>query len=124
MNAGKRGLLLLAALSFPAFGNDFSIDDIRTAAAEIRAVRDAQGMAAAQEAVLGCYRREKRHEACIAQDFILSNIAARDARDPMNVLDEMAERITQAMQHAAVPLADAKQYILLVKQHGFPAYLQ
>lgn len=115
--------MLLASLSFPAFGNDFSIDDIRAAAAEIRAVRDAQGMAAAQEKIFSCYRG-KSYQTCIAQDFILSNIAAREARDPMGVLDEMAERITQAMQRSEVPLADAKEYILLVKQHGFPAYLQ
>jgi hypothetical protein len=123
MNAGKGVLLLLASLSFPAFGNDFSIDSIRTAAAEIRAVRDAQGMAAAQEMIFSCYQRNA-YQTCVAQDFILSNVAAREARDPMGVLEEMAERITQAMQRSAVPLAEAKEYILLVKQHGIPAYLQ
>lgn len=124
MNAGRGILLLLASLSFPAFGNDFSIDDIRAAVAEIRAVRDARGMAAAQEAILACYAKKAAYETCIAQDFIVSNVAAREARDPMGVLDEMAERITQAMQRSAVPLAEAKEYILLVKQHGFAAYLQ
>ena len=115
--------MLLASLSFPAFGNDFSIDDIRKAAAEIRAVRDGQGMAAAQDLIFSCYQKQP-YQTCVAQDFILSNIAAREARDPMGVLEEMAERITQAMQRSAVPLADAREYILLVKQHGFAAYLQ
>ena len=123
MSAGKCALALLAVLSFPALGNDFSIEDIRAAAAEIRAVRDAQGMAGAQEAVLGCYQKQP-YGTCVTQDFILSNVAARDSRDPLAVLEEMAERVTQAMQRSNVPLADAQQYILLVKQHGIPAYLQ
>jgi hypothetical protein len=123
MNAGKAALALLAVLSFPVSGDDFSIEDIRSAAAEIRAVRDAQGMVGAQEAVLGCYQKHK-YETCVTQDFILSNVAARESRDPLGVLEEMAERVTQAMQRSNVPLADAQQHILLVKQHGIPAYLQ
>jgi hypothetical protein len=123
MNAGKPILLLSLLFSSPAWCDE-RVDSIRAAAAEIRAVRDAQGMAAAHEAVLACYAKKAAYETCIAQDFIVSNVAAREARDPMGVLEEMAERITQAMQRSAVPLADAKQYILLVKQHGFAAYLQ
>ena len=121
MSAGKP-LLLLAALAFPAWADQ--IQEIRTAATELRAVSDTKGMAGAQEAIFNCYRTSSSYEKCIAQDFILSNVAARSARDPMGVLDEMAERITQAMQHLAVPLEDAKAYILLVKEHGFAAYLQ
>jgi hypothetical protein len=121
MSAGKP-LLLLAALAFPAWADQ--IQDIRTAASEIRAVSDTKGMAGAQDAVFNCYRKSKTYDKCIAQDFILSNVAARSARDPMGVLDEMAERITQAMQRQALPLEEAKAYILLVKEHGFAAYLQ
>jgi len=122
MNAGK-SLLLLAAFALPAWAGD-QVETIRVAATEIRAVSDAKGVLGAQEAIFNCYRTSSSYEKCIAQDFILSNVAARSARDPMGVLSEMAERITQAMQRQAVPLEDAKAYILLVKEHGFAAYLQ
>ena len=122
MSAGKSVLLLSLLFSSPAWCDE-KVDHIRAAAAEIRAVRDTLGMAGAQEAVLGCYR-QKTYETCVTQDFIVSNVAARDSRDPLGVLEEMAERITQAMQRSNVPLADAQQHILLVKQHGIPAYLQ
>ena len=121
MNAGRFFFAFLVAL--PAWADD-RVDNIRTAATEIRAVSDVKGMAGAQDAVFNCYLKSKTYETCIAQDFILSNVAARSARDPMAVLGEMAERITQAMQRQAVPLEDAKAYILLIKEHGFAAYLQ
>ena len=123
MNAGKWFFLSALLFSSPGWSEGSRIDNIRLAASEIRAVRDAQGMAAAQEAVLDCYQ-SKPYETCVAQDFIVSNVAARSSRDPLAVLEEMAERIALAMQGADVPLADAQHYILLVKQHGIPAYLQ
>ena len=119
MNAG-RSVFLLSLLFSSAAWCDEKVDSIRAAVAEIRGVN----IADAQETVLNCYRKRKPYETCVAQDFVLSNVAAREARDPLGVLEEMAERITQAMQRSDVPLADAKQYILLVKQHGFSAYLQ
>ena len=121
MSAGKA---ILGLLFFTGIVHADEIENIRMAAAEIRTVSDTKGMAGAQDAVFNCYRKSKTYDKCIAQDFILSNVAARSARDPMGVLDEMAERITQAMQQQAVPLEEAKAYILLVKEHGFAAYLQ
>lgn len=121
MSAGR--FLFLSLFALPVRAGD-QVDNIRSAAVEIRAVSDAQGLQGAQDAIFNCYRKSKTYEKCIAQDFILSNVAARSARDPMGVLDEMAERIAQAMQRQQVPLEDAKQYILLVKEHGFAAYLQ
>ena len=112
MSAGR--LLVLFLVALPAWADD-RIASIRSAAAEVRDLDIVQ----AQEAVLGCYQARKPYETCVAQDFIVSNIAARGARDPLGVLEEMAERITQTMAYNNVPLADAQEFILLVKEHGF-----
>ena len=94
---------------------DERVDHIRAAAAEVRGMDLSQ----AREAVLRCYEKQFSYQTCVAQDFIVSNIAARSARDPLGVLEEMADRITGSMARNQVPLADAQQFILLVKEHGF-----
>ena len=112
MNAGRFLLILLFAS--PAWADD-RVDNIRAAAAEVRAL----DVADAQETVLNCYRNRKPYETCVAQDFIVANIAARDARDPLRVLEEMADRVIGTLEQNNVPLEDAKSFILLVKAHGF-----
>ena len=112
MSAGR--FLFLFFVALPAWGDD-RVASIRAAAAEVRGV----DIARAQETVYRCYESRLPYQTCVAQDFIVSNIAARNARDPLGVLEEMADRITESMARNQVPLADAQQFILLVKEHGF-----
>ena len=76
-------------------------------------------IAQAQQAVSRCYEKHSPYQTCVTQDFIVSNVAARSARDPMAVLEQMADRITETMARNQVPLEEAQQFILLVKEHGF-----
>ena len=112
MNAGKA--LLLLAFAFPAWADD-RVDAIRAAMAELRGMDVAQ----AQAAVSRCYEKHSPYQTCVAQDFIVANVAARSARDPMGVLEQMADRITETMARNQVPLEEAQQFILLVKAHAF-----
>jgi hypothetical protein len=114
MNAGK-AVLLLPLLFSSAAWCDERVDHIRAAAAAVRGLDAAE----ARETVFRCYEKHLFYQTCVAQDFIVSNVAARDARDPLGVLEEMADRITETMARNQVPLADAQQFILLVKEHGF-----
>ena len=114
MNAGK-SVFLLPLLFSSAAWCDERVDSIRAAAAEVRGL----GPAEARETVFRCYEKHLSYQTCIAQDFIVSNIAAREARDPLGVLEEMADRITETMARHQVPLVDAQQFILLVKENGF-----
>jgi hypothetical protein len=113
MNAGK-SLLLLSLVATPAWADD-RIDHIRAAAAEVRSL----DLATAQQTVLNCYRDRKPYETCVAQDFIVANVAARSSHDPLGVLEEMAARVIAALARNDVQLEDAQQLILLVKAHGF-----
>ena len=91
------------------------MESIRAAAAEVRDIDIVQ----AQAAVLSCYQKQRPYQTCVAQDFIVANVAARNAPDPRGVIEEMAVRVTGTMLQNNVPLDEAREFIVLVKKHGF-----
>jgi hypothetical protein len=135
-----------ALIALPVTGQDGAwdkIENIREAASRIRFMQDQRGYAGASAAVEECYffalrpgrTYGKATERCMAQDYVISQVAARvfssvspEARrlsnspEPEAVLLAMNRRILKTMAYFKVPEQDARAFIALVKEHGFAAF--
>ena len=118
------------------------VANIKEAASRLAQLQRRQGASKAFEFIEACYRTHslseeysKPFEACIAQDYMETQILALiysripdetlrrlGAPTPQLLARSMGNRVAQAFATYKVPAEDVKTFKKLVDQHGFPLF--
>lgn len=134
----------LAALGGPAAAKpDWDqVANIKEAAEHIARLQTTKGAQKAYEFIDACYKTHglaskysKPFEACIAQDYMLTQglalvysrlppdvLAKMRAVTPADLAMAMGKRIVAAFNQYKIPVSEAEKFKKLVDKHGFPIF--